>query len=71
MEYSKMTTEEMASALCDEIREGSASVSTVMYMIDEWKKDLQHHKDTTVGLWATDRPDMIMDENKIMFQISF
>jgi len=38
-------------------------------MLDEWKKDLQHHKDTTVGLWATDRPDLIIDEKKIMFKI--
>lgn len=23
--------------------------------------DLQHHKDTTVGLWATDRPELFKD----------
>jgi len=34
-------------------------------------KKLEHHKDTTVGLWATDRPDLIKDEKGIMFQISF
>ncbi len=33
-------------------------------------KKLQHDKDTTVGLWATDRPDLVIDEKKIMFQIS-
>lgn len=32
-------------------------------------KDLQHHYDTTKGLWATDRPDLIVDEKKLMFQI--
>lgn len=32
---------------------------------------LEHHKDTTVGLWATDRPDLIKDEKEVMFQISY
>jgi hypothetical protein len=34
-------------------------------------KDLQHHKDTTVGLWATDRPELIPQElkEKLFFQI--
>lgn len=32
-------------------------------------KELQHYKDTTVGLWATDRPDMVQDPKKIMFQL--
>lgn len=34
-------------------------------------KNLQHHKDTTVGLWATDRPDLIPQElkEKLFFQI--
>jgi len=32
-------------------------------------KELQHYKDTTVGLWATDRPDLIQDTKKILFQL--
>ena len=32
-------------------------------------KELQHHKDTTIGLWATDRPDLVEDPKKIMFQL--
>jgi len=32
-------------------------------------EELQHHKDTTLGLWATDRPDLIEDPKKIMFEI--
>jgi hypothetical protein len=32
-------------------------------------KELQHFKDTVIGLWATDRPDLIDDPEKIMFQI--
>jgi len=32
-------------------------------------KDLKHYQDTTVGLWATDRPDLIIDDKKIMFKL--
>ena len=32
-------------------------------------KDLQHHKDTTIGLWATDRPDLIEDPKSVLFEI--
>lgn len=32
---------------------------------------LMHHKDTTVGLWATDRPDLIYDPKLLLFQINF
>jgi len=41
--------------------------------IVEENKSLQHHKDTTVGLWATDRPDMIPDDlkEKYFFQITY
>jgi len=41
--------------------------------IVEENKKLQHHKDTTVGLWATDRPDMIPDElkEKYFFKIEY
>jgi hypothetical protein len=28
---------------------------------------LMHHKDTTVGLWATDRPDLIPESIKDLF----
>jgi hypothetical protein len=37
--------------------------------LQEYAKDLQHHKDTTVGLWATDRPDLIDDPKKLLFEI--
>ncbi len=33
-------------------------------------EDLQHYKDTTVGLWATDRPDLINDPENILFQLT-
>jgi hypothetical protein len=32
-------------------------------------KNLEHHKATTVGLWATDRPDLINDPKKLLFEI--
>ncbi len=32
-------------------------------------KNLEHHKETTVGLWATDRPDLIDDPEKLLFEI--
>ncbi len=38
---------------------------------DKYIRRLEHHKDTTVGLWATDRPDLIEDKFKIMFQLTF
>jgi hypothetical protein len=31
---------------------------------------LEHHEATTVGLWATDRPDLVEDPKGIMFQIT-
>ena len=32
-------------------------------------KELRHFRDTVIGLWATDRPDLVDDPQKIMFQI--
>jgi hypothetical protein len=31
---------------------------------------LEHHESTTVGLWATDRPDLVEDPKGVMFQIT-
>ena len=41
--------------------------------IVEENKKLQHHKDATVGLWATDRLDIIPDElkEKYFFKIEY
>lgn len=39
-------------------------------IINEYAKDLQSHRDTTIGLWATDRPDLIEDPKKVMFEIT-
>lgn len=35
----------------------------------ELVKNLNHHKASTVGLWATDRPDLIDDPKGILFEI--
>lgn len=44
--------------------------------LEEWAekaeayiKELEHHRDTTVGLWATDRPDLIKDDKNLLFEI--
>lgn len=37
--------------------------------VSERVKNLEHHKVTTVGLWATDRPDLIDDPKKLLFEI--
>lgn len=37
----------------------------------EYQKKLEHHKDATVGLWATDRKDAVEDTKGVMFQIKF
>jgi hypothetical protein len=33
----------------------------------EQNKELLRHRDTTKGLWATDRPDLIPEEIKSLF----
>lgn len=38
--------------------------------LDDYIKKLEHHKTTTVGLYATDRPDLIEDPKNIMFRIN-
>jgi hypothetical protein len=40
--------------------------------LKEQNKKLLHYKDTTMGLWATDRPDLIPESIKdLFFQITF
>lgn len=33
-------------------------------------KKLEHHRDTTVGLWATDKPELIDDPKGLLFVIN-
>ena len=41
----------------------------VLELHDEVER-LQHHEASTVGLWATDRPDLVDDPKGVMFQIT-
>lgn len=49
---------------------GTFDLNGMASILDDYAKTLQHHKDETVGLWATDRPDLIDDPKKVMFQIN-
>ena len=40
-----------------------------IYELNEENKHLQHHKDTTIGLWATDKPEDIIDTKNYLFEI--
>ena len=33
--------------------------------------ELEHHEATTIGLWATDRPDLITDPSNVLFRIGY
>ena len=33
-------------------------------------KELEHYRDTTLGLYATDKPDLIKDEQNLMFELT-
>ena len=46
-------------------------IEDVFLMLIEKIAELKHHKDSTCGLWATDRPDLISDPKKIMFEIKY
>jgi len=34
------------------------------HLVNKQLKELLHHRDITIGLWATDRPDMLTNEEK-------
>ena len=48
---------------------GMYDLDSLANLLTEFAKDLQHHRDTTTGLLTTDRPDLIDDPKKIMFEI--
>ena len=48
---------------------GMYDFDSLANLLTEFAKDLKHHRNTTIGLWATDRPDLIQDPKKIMFRI--
>lgn len=54
------------------IRVGANLAESDVAILDESFKrlqELQSYKDTTKGLWATDRPDLVQDPKKLLFQL--
>lgn len=47
----------------------SVNKSTLEYLLNRYEL-LQFHEAITVGLWATDRPDKVIDAEDTMFQIT-
>jgi hypothetical protein len=45
----------------------------VISLLDEYynerAKDLIHHYDTTIGLWATDKPEEFEDKKDLLFEL--
>lgn len=48
----------------------SMVVSDIQEFVNHYQ-NLSHHMTTTVGLHATDRPDLITDPKKVLFEIKF
>jgi hypothetical protein len=56
----------------DELDYSEWSLSEIFEVIEDLKQrvlKLQHFKDTHVGLWATDRPDLVKDPFGVLFQV--
>ena len=58
------------------INDGSGSDWTLAQLLKRFAEinkldELEHYKDTTVGLYATDRPDLVVDEKNVMFQLKY
>ena len=49
--------------------EEDLAINGIIEKLPNAYKQLQYFKDTSVGLWATDRPDLIKDEKKILFEL--
>lgn len=45
-----------------------AEVANLNDVAEAYKK-LLHHYDSTIGLHVTDRPDLVVDEKKVMYQL--
>lgn len=48
---------------------GTFDLNGMVGVLEDYAKKLKHHYDTTVGLWATDRPDLVNDPKKMLFEI--
>ena len=69
MQYGQNTTFELSEKIIDSILNG-ATPTEVAGLIDQYIAPLEHHKDSTVGLWATDQEDAVGDK-ELFFQIEF
>lgn len=64
-EYSKL------ESTCDHIVDMSSPYQMRRYIriLLENITDLQHYKSSTLGLWATDRVDKIIDDENVLFEL--
>lgn len=69
MNYKENTTFELSEKIIDQILNG-CTPTEVAELIDWYIAPLLHHKDSTVGLWATDCEDAVGDK-ELFFQIEF
>lgn len=69
MNYRENTTFELSEKIIDYILNG-ATPTDLAGLIDNYIAPLVHHKDSTVGLWATDQ-DMTADKDISFFRIEF
>ena len=69
MQYGQNTTFELSEKIIDSILNG-ATPTEVAGLIDQYIAPLEHHKDSTVGLWATDLEYAVRDKD-LFFQIEF
>lgn len=69
MNYRENTTFELSEKIIDNLLDG-ATPTQVAELIEQYIAPLVHHKDSTVGLWATDQ-DIKADKDIVFFQIEF
>ena len=48
-----------------------SDIEKVLSVLIEDRKRLVHYVDTTVDLYATDRPDLINDDKNLLFKLSY
>jgi hypothetical protein len=69
MQYGQNTTPELSEKIIIAVQNGATPIE-VAELIDQFILPLEHHKDSTVGLWATDQ-DIKADKDIVFFQIEF
>ena len=69
MQYGQNTTFELSEKIIIAVQNGATPIE-VAELINRYIAPLEHHKDSTVGLWATDQ-DMTADKDIAFFRIEF